>query len=232
MVLKKAKVLSHKNLTDDVFELIVSTDDDFSFEAGQFITIKIADGQDGACLRAYSIASPPQNKNLDFIIKIIPNGRGSNWLNSLREGDEFEFIGPNGKFTFSLPSEKEVLLIATGTGIVPFRSIIEDQISKNSTQSIHLVWGLRYEKDIFYSDIFEKIASTHKNFKLDITLSQPEATWSGHTGRVTDFLEKTTIDPAVTEIYLCGLKEMIDSVKNILIKKNIPEETIHFEKYD
>lgn len=233
MNLKTAKVTKHNPLTYDTFELFLETEEPFKFEAGEFITIKINDGQKNPCFRAYSIASSPNNKTLEFIIKVIPNGRGSNWLNSLRPGDKVEFIGPSGNFTFKTPPQKTALLIATGTGVTPFRSIIEDELSKGNKQPFHLIWGLRHIKDIFYKDLFEEIASKHENLTFDLTLSQPETEdWQNHKGRVTALLENLEIDTNNTEAYICGLNAMIESVTEILKDKGLSEEVMHFEKYD
>lgn len=224
--MNKAKVTEKKVLNHDVFELCLETQEPFNFEAGQFITIKISDSDPKPCFRAYSISSAPSENTFELCIKEIPNGRGSSWLNTLKPGSEIEFIGPNGKFNFIPNSSKKVLFIATGTGVAPLKSMIEDQLEKGNTQPMHLVFGVRHEKDIFYKEELEKL--TNKNFSYDLTLSQPEGEWDGLVGRVTDHIP----DIKNTEVYICGLKAMIDTVHELLLKKGIKEEDVHFEKYD
>ncbi len=228
--MNKAKVTEKKVLSHDVFELHFETAEPFNFEAGQFITIKICDSDPKPCFRAYSISSAPSGNKFELCIKEIPNGRGSCWLNTITPGTEIEFIGPNGKFNFSTESTKKVLFIATGTGVAPLKSMIEDQLNKNSTQPMHLFFGVRHVKDVFYKEHFEKL--TNENFSFDLALSQPEDEWDGKEGRVTTLLEPLEIDPENTEAYICGLKAMIDSVHEILLKKGLSEESIHHEKYD
>lgn len=216
----KAKVIEKKVLTHDVFELHFDIEEPFNFEAGQFVTIKICDSAPSPCFRAYSISSSPNKSSIELCIKEIPKGRGSCWLNTLTKGDEIEFLGPNGKFTFNSDPSKTILFIATGTGIAPLKSMIEDQLNKGNSQPMHLYFGLRYIKDIFYKDHFEALAEKHENFSFNLTLSQPEnESWQGHKGRVTSILEPLEIDPENTEIYICGLKAMIESVTEILTKK-------------
>ena len=65
-------------------------------------------------------------------------------------------IGPNGKFNFTSESSKNILFIATGTGVAPLKSIIEDQLNKGNEQSMHLLFGVRHIKDIFYKDHFSE----------------------------------------------------------------------------
>lgn len=233
MPLTKAKVIGQTKLTDDIFEVKFETLEPFNFQAGQFITIKIADNI-APCFRAYSITTCPEKngKNIDICLKFIPGGRGSTWLSQLNPGDTVEFLGPSGKFIFKGEKEK-ILFVATGAGIAPFNSIIEDQLKKGNKKTIHLLFGLRHIKDVFYKDFFENLAKKYKNFTFDLTLTKPEDnSWKGSTGRVTPILEKMEIDTKNTEVYICGLKDMIKDVTEILQKKSLPKEAINFEQYD
>lgn len=205
-------------------------DQDFTFKAGQFITIKIDDASP-PCFRGYSVGSAPRTDNtFDLCIKAIPGGRGSNWLNSLRKDDKFIFMGPFGEFVFTTPPEKTALFIATGTGIAPFVSIVKDQLSKGYKGPLHILHGVRYEKDIFYREMFEELAEKHPNFTYDITLSRPDEGWDRLDGWVTDNLEKW--DLPNTEAYICGLTEMINGTIKVLKEKGLTDEEIHFEKFD
>lgn len=232
-MLKKAKLTGKKTLTYDVAEFTFKTDEPFLFKAGQFITIKIND-KVPPCFRAYSIASQPQNDNIfKLCIKVVPEGRGSNWINNLEIGNEIEFLGPSGNFVFSSKPEQEVLFIATGTGVAPFLAMVGDELIKGNRQKLDLVFGLRHEKDIFYETNFKKMAENHSNFQFNLTISQPEtANWHGNIGRVTNFLETYPLNPEKTAVYICGLKDMISSVTELLKSKGLTDEQIHFEKYD
>jgi CDP-4-dehydro-6-deoxyglucose reductase, E3 len=229
--MRTAKVLENKMLTHDVFQLKLETEDLFEFQSGQFITIKI-DDQVPPCFRAYSIASAPiaNSKGCEVCIKVVEDGRGSNWLQAMKEGSEFNFIGPTGKFLF-LGEKEKVLFVATGTGVAPFRSMIESLLSSGSEKEIELLFGVRHIKDLFYVDLFEKLVEEHPNFKVRFTLSRPEdESWEGLRGRVTEHLDDTDVQN--TEVYICGLKDMIEQVIDILEKAGMPREQIHEEKYD
>lgn len=232
--MNQGKISKKTFLTDDVIELQISTDQPFNFQAGQYISIKISDKPDSPCFRAYSIASAPieNGHELALCIKVVEGGRASNWLNTLKEGDPISFLGPIGKFLFK-NELSNALFIATGTGLAPFRSMIEYQLNNGNTKPFQLMFGVRHIKDVFYKDVFEKLAATHSNFQFDLTLSRPENTdWNGHQGRVTTLLENADLDPKNTEVYICGLKDMIESVTEILKQKGFPESSINFEKYD
>lgn len=234
MAFQKAKLIKKRSLTNDVIELIFETKDNFKFTAGQFITIKINDKLPSPCLRGYSISSRPSGNIFELCVKIIPQGRGSNWLNSLKKDNEIEFIGPNGKFIFNTDSSKKILLIGAGTGIAPLKSIAENELLNGNKQTISILWGLRYIKDIFYKDYFENLVHVHKNLSFEITLSQSEKDdWKGKRGRVTEILKNLPVkDFRDTEAYICGLRHMVEDVKTILKEKGLTEKEIHFEKYD
>ncbi len=234
MSLNTAVLKEKTDLTHDVFQLKFQPLEHIEFLAGQFVTIKITDKEDSPCFRAYSIASAPEEKDFfELCVKIVEDGRGTNWLNSLQTGDKIEFLGPHGKFLYDEQSNKNALFIATGTGIAPLKSMIEDQLAKGNNKNLQLLFGLRHIKDVFYQDLLEDLGAKYPNFEYKITLSQPEnENWSGETGRVTEILEKTDLDTKNTEVYLCGLKAMIESVTTILKDKGFSDDAINFEKYD
>ncbi|MBI4235328.1 FAD-dependent oxidoreductase [Candidatus Peregrinibacteria bacterium] len=231
-MINSAKVVQNITLTHDVFELTLETKSDFSFTAGQFINVKINDGAP-PCFRGYSIASKPEDNNqFRLCIKKIDGGRGSTWLQSLKNDAEITFLGPIGKLTLN-PSNKKVIFVATGTGVAPFAGIIEEALLKGNNQEMALYFGLRHEKDIFYRAKFEELAQKYRNFKFNLTLSRPEnPDFKGHIGRVTSMLDELTIDPENTEIFICGLKDMLQEVNSIFLGKGMKPENIHLEQYD
>lgn len=228
--MNQAIIIENRQLTDDVYELLLEPTKELNFKAGQFINIRIEDKMP-PCFRAYSIASAPDKNKLAICFKLITNGRGSNWLVSRPVGTTLTFLGPAGNL-FINPSAKKHLLIATGTGIAPFKSIVEDELAKKTTDEMFLIFGVRNMKNIFYQDHFDKLSKENPNFKFQITLSQAEEGWSGNQGRVTELLNKLELDTINTEAYICGLKEMVDDVKTLLIAKGFSEKNINFEKYD
>lgn len=234
MPLLTATLKNKQQFTEDVIELEFETPQPFNYIAGQFVTFKIAD-KIPPCFRAYSISVAPKKDSNTFAtcLKVIPNGRGSNWLNSLKIADKLEFFGPSGKLIFNTPAEKLAIFIATGTGITPLKSLIEDELNKGAKQKLHLIFGLRYIKDIFYKEHFENLAKKHQDFTFEMTLSRPEnESWKGSKGRVTEILNKIQLNPKTTEIYICGLKDMISDVNIFLKAKSFEDSSIHIEKYD
>ena len=234
MNLQKAVLTNKENLTKDIFEFTFEPKEELKFKAGQFITLKIEDKKETPCFRAYSIASPPQEtKEFKLCIKIMQNGRASTWFKSITPGTEIQFIAPQGELTLNKKSNKNILFIANGTGVAPFKSMIQDQLNEKTKRKIHLIFGVRHIKGIFYKELFENLAKNHKNFTFDITISQPEdLNWKGLKGRTTVILDKMDIDTNNTEAYTCGLKEMVEDVARILKGKGMDDGDVYFEKYN
>jgi len=246
MDFKTATLYKKTILTEDTYEFKFKTDLPFTYETAQFVTIKVPSTDGKMLMRSYSISCSPTQDYFELCVKLLPEGKGSFYLRNLAEGQKIEFLGPSGRFKFESPKtiedaeKKTVFLIATGTGIAPIKAMIEDELAKGSIQRMHLIFGVRYIKDVFYREVFEKLAIKHSNFTFDITVSRPEETvsipesqsWNMKKGRVTDILKELNIDPLHTEAYICGLKEMIEETNTILLKKRLPEGAIHFERFN
>lgn len=247
MNLNKATLTKKTALTYDVVELCFKTNSDFIHKAGQFVSVKVPTAsrsttstQPTHVFRSYSISSKPTSGYFELCVKVVENGLASNFLANLSEGNEIEFLGPIGNFGFQNQAqnqpEKLALFIATGTGVAPLKSMIEDELEKGNQQKMHLLFGVRYIKDIFYKELFEKLAKEHANFTFDLTLSRPEdESWAksgGKISRVTDLLKTLELDPKTTTAYICGLKDMVLQVTEMLQQKGILPEAIHFERFN
>ncbi len=222
------------------FELIEPSR--IEFQAGQYVMVKIP-GEER--LRQYSIvSSPSMNHGVELLVDVSPGGAASKYLASLKPGDEAEVMGPAGQFivksttstTGSASSggsrEEQLIFVATGSGIAPIKSMIDDLlIDKNDARRMWLHWGLRSPEDMFWFDDLAKMAEEHDNFTFDMVLSQPPEGWELCQGHVTECVLKHHTDLTNTGIYLCGNKEMIEEVRQKLLEKGISFDMIHNEKF-
>lgn len=222
-----------RNLTHDVreLELILCEPQDISFKAGQFISFEVPkEGYPYPVTRPYSIASPPSTSDRVLLLfNLVQGGPGSNYLFSLQEGDLVSFKGPVGSFFLREDPHKRILFVATGTGIAPFRSMLLTQLERNSLQPVTLMWGLRYEDDLYYQDEFRALADGHPQFSFVTTLSRPGPTWSGITGRVSGLIQERVTSVQDLAVYLCGNGDMIKEVTATLQAKGLCP--IYREKY-
>ncbi len=234
----KARLKEKIILTPHVRDFLIELEEPgtIDFKAGQFVLVKTKHPQTGELIsRAYSIASAPSETHVVRLnLEIVPQGKLTPLMEQWEVGAPIELQGPFGHFVVkSLPEKKTLLFVATGVGVAPFRSMIEDLLSKGDSREFHLYFGVRSQEDIFYREVFEALASQHPNFHFTLTLSRPQESggWTGAYGRVTALLPDASFDPSTTDAYLCGGKPMIDDVKKILLQKGFPPAQIFFEPF-
>lgn len=207
----------------------------FDFVAGQFISVR-EPRQDGKPItRAYSLASPPTPSNrFDLCLNRVSEGFMSNYLCDLEPGHDVHFNGPHGHFVLK-PERKDAVFIATGTGIAPFRGMIHWLLADDSRHKGHqfwLVYGTRFEKDIYYREEFEQLAKDHPNFRYVMTLSRPPEGWQGAAGYVQDHVRTIVGDRKNMEAYICGLNNMVSANRQLLKELGWDRHQIIYERYD
>jgi ferredoxin-NADP reductase len=228
VTVEESKVLTPRN-KDIRFR--VPADKPFHFKSGQFVQIFVP-LPDKIKRTSYSVASPPQNHNVfDLCVTHVEGGVSSTFLHNLKPGDKVQAMGPLGKFTLPEPLLRDPVFIATGSGIAPFRSMINDLFANNTPHTVYLIFGNRYDDDIIYKDEWEKLAKEKPNFKPYLTLSRPEK-WTGPKGYVQEGIEKFVPKPAEKDFFICGLNKMIMDVQDKLLSLGVPKEQIHYERYD
>ncbi|GJL59053.1 MAG: hypothetical protein NPIRA03_19100 [Nitrospirales bacterium] len=220
-----AQVSRVKNLTRDVreLELTLLTPDTIEFKAGQWISLDVwHPGLKQPVPRQYSIASPPsQSHQVTLLFNRVPDGPGSNYLFSLHEGDPVTFQGPNGSFLLQKNPGQDLVFVATGTGIAPFRSMLSTFLEEPSAGTLTLYWGLRSQRDLYYQHELEALARRHPNFSFITILSRPENGWQGPIGRVTTLVENQVVSVRNVTFYLCGNGGMIRDTMAIVRKKGL-----------
>ena len=122
---------------------------------------------------------------------------------------------------------KNIILIATGTGITPFRPMVHYLLENHLAQKVILIAGYKQEQDILYDEEFKKLAEEYPHFSYQTVLSRSESKEKQH---VQDVLEHFFIADA--DYYICGLKDMVFSVRDLLMQKGILLDNLFFERYD
>lgn len=212
----------------DVKHFELELDEEMNFKAGQFLNLSFT-RDEKLYRRPYSIASNPSKKIIDLCIKLVPEGNLTPHLWKMKEGDRVELMGGLGLFTMENCEKRNVVFIGTGTGIAPLRSMLLDELEKNSEKNFHLIYGVRHPGHHTYEKEFEELEQKHPNFKYTPVVSRPDSQWLGRQGYVQQNLDG--IDYQETKAYICGLPEMVDAVKEELFLKGMSEEDINVEKY-
>jgi len=216
-----------------LFEFVVP--ENFNFDAGQYLSFKV---DERGLRRSYSIASEPGKKRIEILLDVSPMGAGCKFLLGLKDGQKIEALGAMGGFVIidsgelTVDKDSSLVFVGTGSGVAPLRSMIRDLlINKNNKSKIRLYWGLRFEKDVFWTDELNKLKNEYSNFDYDLVLSKPSEKWSHCSGHVTDCLLKHSLSFVDTDFYLCGSKAMVEEIREFLLDKGVEKKRIFFEKF-
>ena len=228
-----AQVESIKNLTHDVrqLDLRLIEPKTITFKPGQFISFEMPHPQTGRFVtRAYSIASQPSCADVvTLLFNLVPGGSGSSFLFNLKAGDKTHFKGPAGSFYLRDDSGRDLLFIASGTGIAPIRSMLLANAERPDARPATLFWGLRSQQDLYYQDELAELTKRMPTLTAITTLSRPEPGWFGKSGRVLRLIEERIASVKNLAVYLCGNSAMIADATSLLQKKGLCP--IYREKY-
>jgi ferredoxin-NADP reductase len=215
------------------FFLQVKDVDVFSFKPGQFITLDLPiHEKKNKRLKSYSIASAPSDNNeLELVIVLLPGGLGTEYLfNHVQVGSELSFKGPQGHFTLADTVPQDLFLICTGTGIAPFRSMVQDLANRNLfSQNISIIFGTRQQSDLLYVQELKDLQNNYPNFKYIPVLSREQ--WQGRSGYVHAVYQELAANKPDAEFMLCGWRAMIDEARANLSAMGYGKEKVHFELY-
>jgi ferredoxin-NADP reductase len=217
----------------------------FDFEPGQFVSFVALDAAGKQQTRAYSLASAASGNRFDLCVNRVEGGFFSNLLCDLNEGDTVQFHGPHGLFLLRSPLTDSIL-IATGTGIAPMRGFVEHLFpesgeDRSQGRKFWLVYGTRYETELYYQEYFEQVAARCSNFIYHKTLSRGPDDWQGARGYVQELVGKIAAEHKPEPVpganyhihaYICGLNEMVTANRETLKGLGWERKQIVFERYD
>jgi len=206
--------------------------DAYAFTPGQYLTLRATiDGEE--VRRSYSIASAPGEDPM-VGIKRVEGGRFSTFAQGLRPGDILDVMTPEGRFAWK--GERDVLLIAAGSGITPMMAIAEAALGAGARVS--LVYGNRNTASIMFRERLEALKDRHLgNFTLIHILSREEQDIPILHGRIEPdriarLADAGAITPETAEgIFLCGPGQMIDALAEHFGKTGVPPGRIHHERF-
>lgn len=199
----------------------------FSFISGQFISVQVSPTN----FRSYSIVSDYKSpQNIILVLSVGHDGVGAAFFRSLEKGDEVSFIGPSGRFVLPEKFSENILMGATGTGLVPLVSMLYELKDRKCTSKIRLYFGVRYENDLFKIVVLDKFKAELSDFDYFTCVSSPTEDWHGLKGRITNFLDISG-RAGKTEAFICGNNNMIEDAIVILTSRGVSLEKIYHEKF-
>jgi glycine betaine catabolism B len=211
----------------------------FDFTPGQFVTLDLPiHEKPNKRWRSYSIASWPDGGNVfELLIVLLESGLGTTYFfNEVKIGTELTLRGPLGSFTLPETIETDLYFICTGTGIAPFRSML-NHIKRHNIphKDIYLVFGTRSKKDLLYFEELTALQSEIMDFRFLPTLSREQ--WEGCCGYVHEVYENSVREKMNGEelpaahFYLCGWKMMVDEARKRIAELGYDRKAVHLELY-
>lgn len=228
------KVLSVHRWAHNLFSFTLTRPAHFKFSAGQFARIGLmVDGE--LVVRAYSVVSSPFDETLEFFSIVVPDGAFTSNLQHLKVGDELYLDKVSyGYLTlarYQLPVPQDLWLLATGTGLAPFLSMLQDFETWKKYQHINLVYSVRTASELAYVERIQEIAALfgegHTGFKfVPIITRDSNATLHDRLPILiaNGELEKTiglSLNPTSSHVMLCGNPQMVEDTKEALKKRGL-----------
>lgn len=223
------KINSIQKISSNILQVFlrIPPNQDFAYISGQHINIIGPSG----IQRSYSIANITSDLNIiELHIRNTPDGQMSDyWFNKAKTNDLLRLNGPHGTFFLREQSEKNIIFLATGTGIAPIKSILEylnENSNKEFDKNIYLYWGNRYLDDIYWKPTFNQI-----DIKFKPVLSRAHKDWDGNSGYVQNTLLQDNLELTNSVIYACGSPEMIKSAKSLLVSHGLNEKKFYSDAF-
>jgi CDP-4-dehydro-6-deoxyglucose reductase len=167
----------------------------------------------------------------ELLIVLAVGGAGTHYLfNEVTVGSELTFRGPQGVFILPKEMDRDIFFICTGTGLAPFRSMINYiHLHQVPFKRINLIFGCRYRADLLYYDELKEFEKKLPGFHYLPTLSREE--WDAHHGYVHAIYQQLCESRQPALFYLCGWKNMIDDAKKNILEMGYDKRSIHLELY-
>ena len=222
-------------------------DEEYHEDWNKFNLWRYVSKVDEPIIRAYSMASYPEEKGIIMLnVRIatpppnnpdVPPGQMSSYIWSLKPGDKVTISGPFGEF-FAKETDAEMVFIGGGAGMAPMRSHIFDQLKRLKSKRKMTFWyGARSKREMFYVEDFDGLQAENDNFKWYVALSDPQPgdNWDGYTGFIHNVLYEHYLKdheaPEDCEYYMCGPPIMNASVIKMLKDLGVEDENILLDDF-
>lgn len=200
---------------------------DVGFLPGQYVNVQVPGTEH---TRSYSFSSAPGSRRCEFVVRNVPQGRMSSYLaQQAQVGEAISFSGPYGSF-YLREVKRPLLLLAGGTGIAPFLSMLQVLAASGFRQPVRLVFGVTNDADLVAIEQLQRIAAAHPQFSFRTCVASDD---SAHPrkGYVTQHVDEAWLNGGDVDIYLCGPVPMVDAVRRWLTGCGVKPANFYFEKF-
>jgi ferredoxin-NADP reductase len=202
--------------------------------AGQHVDVRLTAEDGYQAQRSYSIASAPDDKQLVLTVERLEDGEVSPYLtDQLRAGDELELRGPiGGYFVWESSHGGPLLMVAAGSGVVPFRAMLRDWAAGRREVPARLLYSSRALEEVIYREELDRVVEQGAEVQLTLTRQWP-ADWHGHRGRVDRSLLAEVAWPPRRRplVYVCGPTAFVEAVAEALVQTGHEPGRIKTERF-
>ncbi|GAB3746342.1 ferredoxin--NADP reductase [Lysobacter olei] len=242
------KLVSRRMVAPSVGHYVFLRDDGepLDFIPGQFIQVHFDYADGTPTKRSYSLATIHDHalgpgEAVEIAVSYVPGGAATALFEGLPEGGAITASGPYGRFCL-MPADtnRRYLLIATGTGVTPYRSMLPqlETLMRERGVEVVLLFGARTPAELLYGDEFRAFAEAHPGFRFVPCFSRelpeegsPHAHADVRHGYVQQALSEFAPNPATDVAYLCGNPNMVDACFEALKGLGLAVPQIRREKY-
>lgn len=219
-----------ENLSDSTITFDIQLDEgqpDIHFLAGQYVNVGIPGLEE---TRSYSFSSKPGNRLTGFVVRNVPNGKMSDFLSkNAKDGDKMTFTGPFGSF-YLRDVARPVLMLAGGTGIAPFMSMLQVLEEKGSEHPVRLVFGVTNDFDLVALEKLNELQDKFPWFEYRTVVAHEDSQHQ-RKGYVTGHVDNEWLNAGEVDIYLCGPVPMVEAVRGWLDNAGVKPKNFLFEKF-
>lgn len=208
----------------------------FRFHAGQYIEVILKDGK----RRSYSMANAPHSASaLELHIRHLSGGLFTDHVfgagaTAMKEREILRLEGPFGSFFLREDSQLPIVMLASGTGFAPIKSIVEHMVHQNINRPITLYWGGRRPSDLYMNELVDQWSKTIPDFTYVPVISDalPEDGWTGRTGFVHRAVMQDFPDLSGYQVYACGAPIVVDSARREFVAAcKLPEDAFFADSF-
>jgi ferredoxin-NADP reductase len=202
--------------------------------AGQHVDVRLTAEDGYQAQRSYSIASAPVDTGLMLTVELLEDGEVSPYLvEELRAGDLLELRGPvGGYFVWEESLGGPLLLVAGGSGVVPFRSIVRHHAGVDSDVPLRLLYSARSLDDVLYRDELERLGASEVDVRFTLTRAWPDG-WQGYQGRIDRELLAEVAWPNEERplVYVCGPTAFVETAASVLVELGHDAGRVRTERF-
>jgi CDP-4-dehydro-6-deoxyglucose reductase len=224
-----ASITSLELLSSDVMRARLRCDSAIAFRSGQYVTVL----REGPLARSYSIASLPEESDIELHIRKIAGGRMSGWFHQeAAVGDRVSVLGPSGE-CFYVPGREEqpMLLVGTGTGLAPLYGILRDALRQGHRGPIHLFHGALHKGGLYLVEELRRLAARYAHVEYTPAVLNGSESDEMAVGAIDHIVLSRFSKLAGWRAYVCGDPAIVQTLRKKLFLSGMSIREIYADAF-